>query len=110
MLSRQRLNPARILAVLAIGFAVGGSGHGQDAIQEFPLSSDGHRPQAVALGADGNLWVTEVLKHKILKILRKERLPSTLCLEQKSVSCRESRSDPTATCSSRLGRKTPFVA
>src|ERR1043165_7328864 len=37
-------------------------------IVEFELSSEGHRPQAIAAGPDGNLWVTEVLKHKIVKI------------------------------------------
>ena len=34
----------------------------------FPLSSEGHRPQAIAVGPDGNLWVTEVSKHEILRL------------------------------------------
>ena len=37
-------------------------------ITEFPLASDGHRPQGITSGPDGNLWVTEVLKHKILRV------------------------------------------
>jgi virginiamycin B lyase len=37
-------------------------------ITEFELSSPGHRPQAITTGPDGNLWVTEVLKHMILKV------------------------------------------
>ena len=37
-------------------------------ITEFELSSEGHRPQAIAPGPDGNLWVSEVIKHKIVKI------------------------------------------
>src|SRR3954471_10363108 len=41
------------------------------AIQEFALSSPGHRPQAIVAGPDGNLWVTEVLKHKIIRITPK---------------------------------------
>lgn len=38
------------------------------AIQEFELSTPGHRPQAIVADADGNLWVTEVIKHKILRV------------------------------------------
>lgn len=37
-------------------------------IQEFELSTPGHRPQAIALGPDGNFWVTEVIKHKIIRV------------------------------------------
>ena len=39
-----------------------------DVISEFELSSPGHRPQAIITGPDGNLWVTEVLKHLVLKV------------------------------------------
>src|SRR3954466_10539664 len=41
---------------------------GSDAIVEFELATPGHRPQAITTGPDGNLWVTEVLQHKILKV------------------------------------------
>ena len=37
-------------------------------ITEFQLPSEGHRPQAIASGPDGNLWVTEVIKHKIVRV------------------------------------------
>src|SRR6185369_2012962 len=37
-------------------------------IVEFELPSEGHRPQAIATGPDGNLWVTEVIKHKIVRV------------------------------------------
>ncbi len=67
-MSRHRLDSTLILATLAVGFACGASGHAEEAIKEFPLSTAGHRPQAITLGPDGNLWATEVLKHKILKI------------------------------------------
>src|SRR5476651_1358623 len=35
---------------------------------EFPLATEGHRPQAITAGPDGNLWATEVIKHIILRI------------------------------------------
>src|SRR5438874_1967312 len=35
---------------------------------EFALATEGHRPQAITAGPDGNLWVTEVLKHEILRV------------------------------------------
>src|SRR5206468_11869779 len=37
-------------------------------VTEFELASPGHRPQAIVAGPDGNLWVTEVIKHKILRV------------------------------------------
>src|SRR6476620_1380672 len=37
-------------------------------ITEYPLAAEGHRPQAICVGPDGNLWVTEVLKHSILRV------------------------------------------
>src|SRR3954454_10403213 len=37
-------------------------------VTEFPLASAGHRPQAIVTGPDGNLWVTEVIKKKILRV------------------------------------------
>jgi virginiamycin B lyase len=42
-----------------------------DPVTEFSLASDGHRPQAIVAGPDGNLWVTEVLKKKILRVTPK---------------------------------------
>ena len=35
---------------------------------EFALTTDGHWPQALTIGSDGNLWATEVLKHELLRI------------------------------------------
>ncbi|MBI3832127.1 MAG: Virginiamycin B lyase [Planctomycetes bacterium] len=37
-------------------------------VSEFQLTTEGHRPQAITPGPDGNLWVTEVIKHTILKV------------------------------------------
>ena len=39
-----------------------------DVVCEYQLTSEGNRPQAITIGPDGNLWVTEVLKHKILRV------------------------------------------
>ncbi len=39
-----------------------------DEVTIYPLPSDGHRPQAITSGPDGNLWVTEVSKHEIVRI------------------------------------------
>ena len=39
-----------------------------DEVTEFHLEAEGHRPQAITPGTDGNLWVTEVIKHKILRV------------------------------------------
>ena len=33
---------------------------------EFPLATEGHRPQAITAGPDGNLGATEVIHHHIL--------------------------------------------
>ncbi len=41
---------------------------GADDIDVFPLPTEGHRPQAIAVGPDGNLWVTEVLMHEIVRV------------------------------------------
>jgi virginiamycin B lyase len=37
-------------------------------ISEFKLASAGHRPQAIVTGPDGYLWVTEVIKKKLLRV------------------------------------------
>jgi len=58
----------KILGVMAILLAAALGGPGKAEIQEFALPSEGHRPQAIAPGPDGNMWVTEVLKHKILRV------------------------------------------
>ncbi|HTL53599.1 MAG TPA: hypothetical protein VL860_13565 [Planctomycetota bacterium] len=34
----------------------------------FPFKTAGGRPQAICVGPDGNLWVTEVIKHQIVKV------------------------------------------
>jgi virginiamycin B lyase len=59
------------LRLLVIFFAMGSNVYAADVITEFELSSPGHRPQAIAPGPDGNLWVTEVVRHKILKVTPK---------------------------------------
>jgi virginiamycin B lyase len=35
------------------------------ALVEKSLPGEGQRPQAMVVGSDGNLWVTEVIKHQI---------------------------------------------
>src|SRR3954468_23121732 len=67
------VSPKAALArtVCVIGFLLGSAGGawaGDGVIEEFALASDGHRPQAIVPGPDGNMWVTEVLQHKILKV------------------------------------------
>jgi virginiamycin B lyase len=37
-------------------------------IVEKSLPGDGQRPQAIVVGPNGNLWVTEVIKHQIFRI------------------------------------------
>src|SRR6478736_1892514 len=59
--SRLLVLPAALVAGLAAAQPCG-------PVVEFPLATEGHRPQAVAAGPDGNLWVTEVLKKKILRV------------------------------------------
>jgi virginiamycin B lyase len=59
---------SQLIALLLIGATAARESRADDAIREFPLSAVGHRPQAIVLGSDGNLWATEVIKKKILKI------------------------------------------
>jgi virginiamycin B lyase len=51
-----------VALVLVAGIACAGE------ITEFALPTDGHRPQAIVTGPDGNLWVTEVIKHEIVRV------------------------------------------
>jgi len=37
-------------------------------VSEIQLPGEAQRPQAIVLASDGNLWVTEVLKHQIFRI------------------------------------------
>ncbi|MDB5619894.1 hypothetical protein [Tardiphaga sp.] len=56
-----------VFALLAAGVA--GPLHAQDvALVEQSLPGEGQRPQAIVVGSDGNLWVTEVLKHQIFRV------------------------------------------
>src|SRR5471032_3355513 len=58
----------KILSVTAVLLAAAIGGPGKAEIQEFALATEGGRPQAIAPGPDGNMWVTEVIKHKILRV------------------------------------------
>jgi len=40
----------------------------EPSLSEQPLPGEQQRPQAIVLGPDGNLWVTEVMKHQIFRI------------------------------------------
>ena len=40
-------------------------------IAEFEFPSEGHRPQAIAPGPDGNLWFAEMAANKIARITPK---------------------------------------
>ncbi|UGV26139.1 Virginiamycin B lyase [Rhodopseudomonas boonkerdii] len=59
-----------IAAVAAMLVAWAGEGVTADevAIVETALPGEGQRPQAMVVAPDGNLWVTEVLKHQIFRI------------------------------------------
>ncbi len=61
----------RILLATAVAAALVASANAADPVTEFPLASEGHRPQAIVAGPDGNLWVTEVIKKKILRVTPK---------------------------------------
>ena len=57
-------------AVLASLFVLARTAFAADEpeMTEFALATEGHRPQAITAGPDGNLWATEVIKHIILRI------------------------------------------
>ncbi len=48
--------------------SIGPSVHAEGPITEFVLPSEGHRVQMVAVGPDGNLWLTESAQHNILRV------------------------------------------
>jgi virginiamycin B lyase len=52
------------LCSLSLAWAAGAN----DPITEFAISSEGHRPQAIIAGPDGNLWVADSGKHKIIRV------------------------------------------
>jgi len=56
-----------IYAMVLLGLACL-SARAAEGIAEFELATKDHRPQAICVGPDGNLWVTEVIKHNILKV------------------------------------------
>lgn len=60
-----------LMMLLAGCLAVADLARAENAITEFALATEGHRPQAITTGPDGNLWVTEVVKHKILRVTPK---------------------------------------
>ncbi|VTR98683.1 Virginiamycin B lyase OS=Streptococcus gallolyticus GN=vgb PE=3 SV=1 [Gemmata massiliana] len=59
-----------ILAVLVSG-AVLVPTRAAEPIVEHALPGTGQRPQAIVVGPDGNVWVTEVLKRQIIRITPK---------------------------------------
>jgi virginiamycin B lyase len=59
---------APLIALFILGATAVRPCRADDAINEYPLATVGHRPQAIVLGPDGNMWATEVIKKKILKI------------------------------------------
>lgn len=56
------------LAILAAAPATGGSEQTGITLAEHALPGEQQRPQAIALGPDGNVWVTEVMQHQIFRI------------------------------------------
>jgi virginiamycin B lyase len=62
-----------LLAALCLGGTGAAAGAGGPLI-EFVCPSEGHRPQIITVGPDGNLWATDSLKHTILRITPKGRI------------------------------------
>ena len=58
--------PAATTTTPAAGAAAAGG-----ELSIFTLPTAGGRPQAICTGPDGNLWVTEVVKHQIVKVTPK---------------------------------------
>lgn len=57
-----------LLSIFPWAFSARGQNPAGGPITEFPLSTPSHRPQAIVAGPDGNLWVTEVIKKKIVRV------------------------------------------
>jgi virginiamycin B lyase len=59
---------ATIALALIAAFASGGATAQDITLVEKSLPGEGQRPQAMVVGSDGNLWVTEVIKHQIFRV------------------------------------------
>lgn len=59
---------AAVVVAVVAGFLPAQSEAQDISIIERSLPGEGQRPQAIAVGPDGNLWVTEVLKHQIFRV------------------------------------------
>ncbi len=53
---------------LVAAFAPNGTKADEISLIEKSLPGEGQRPQAIVVGPDGNLWVTEVIKHQIFRV------------------------------------------
>lgn len=62
------IRAATVAFALIAGFAIGEAKAEEISLIEKSLPGEGQRPQAMVLGPDGNLWVTEVIKHQIFRV------------------------------------------
>lgn len=64
----QGIHRFAIVAALATGLLAAQAEAEDISIVERALPGTEQRPQAIVVGPDGNLWVTEVLKHQIFRV------------------------------------------
>lgn len=67
MLTR-RVSTGALAFVCLLALGHSSTRAGEPVITEIALPGQDQRPQAIAEGLDGNFWVTEVLKHQILRV------------------------------------------
>jgi virginiamycin B lyase len=59
---------ATVVFALIAAFAPNGTRADDISLIEKSLPGEGQRPQGIVVGPDGNLWVTEVIKHQIFRV------------------------------------------